>query len=172
MSMVFNPFTGQFDLVGDVQVIPPVSPLTGALDGGGYSITNFDNGHTTADVALASDPSAAVLVVVLPGLIALHKYLATLGVRVYVYTDADHSVGGAVDIVIGVSITTNASAVATCTLSGTVVPDTSNLPAAMEGATTTVAASAGGFTISATRKPATNCHARAKWWVNTFEDAT
>jgi hypothetical protein len=169
MSIKFNPLTGQFDMVGGAPV--PISPLAAPLDAAGYAITNFDNGHTTTDVALSSDASTAVLVVVC-GLAASHKYLCTLGVRVYVYTDADHAVGGAVDIVIGMSIVTDASAVATCTLSGTVIPDTSNLPTGVSGATATVAASTGGFTVSATRKAGTACHCRAKWWINKFEDVT
>jgi hypothetical protein len=150
----------------------PTGPLTAPLNCAGYAVTNFDNGHTTSDVALVSNASTAVLAVVLGGLVASHKYLCTLGARVYIYTDADHAVGGAVDVVIGVSITTDGSSVAACTLSGAAIPDTSNLPTGIAGATATVAGSAGGFTISATRKAGTNCHARAKWWVNTFEDVT
>jgi hypothetical protein len=146
--------------------------LASNLDGAGYSITNFDNGHTTADAALGTDASTAVLAVVLSGLTASKIYLAQLGVRVFQYLDSAHGTGGAIDIVIGVSIATDGASVATVTLSGTPVPDTSNLPAGLSGATATVAASAGGFTISATRKAGSASHARAKWFVNKFEDVT
>ena len=149
---------------------------TAAAGGGninvGGSITNFDNGHTVVDVALPTNASTSVLPVVLPGLGASKKYTATLGCRVVMYTDADHTVAGSIDLVIDVNIATDGSSVATSTLTGTPSPDTSRLPAGLAGATATVAASAGGFTISATRPTGVACHAKARWWTNTFEDLT
>jgi hypothetical protein len=172
-------------LVGTFGPLPLLGgTLTSALSGGGNAITNFDNGHTLSDQALASDISTALAAslwsgyqagdagIILRGLLASRKYLCTLGVRVYVYTDADHTVGGTIDMVIGLSIVTDGSSVATCTLSGTVIPDTSNLPLGIAGATATLAATSGGFIVSVTRKASTACHARGKWWVNSFEDVT
>ena len=146
--------------------------LTQALDGGGNALTNFDNGHTTVDVALGTDASTAVLVVTLAGLAVSSKYLAKLGLTVWIYTDANHAIGGPVDVVIGLVVTTDGAGVATCTLSGTPIPDGSNLPTGVAGATTTVVASTGGFTISATRPAGAACHAGAQWWVNSFRTVT
>jgi len=170
-------------LIGTFAPLPLVGgTLTSPLNAGGNAITNFDNGHTTSDQALTLDTSTPLAAslwtgyqagdagVVLRGLTASKIYLCIIGTRVFVYTDADHTVGGAIDIVVGMSITTDVNALATCTLSGTPIPDTSNLPISIAGASATITTSAGGFTISATRKSGTACHARGKWWVNTFED--
>ena len=146
--------------------------LTQALDGGGNALTNFDNGHTTADVALGTDASATVLVVTLAGLAASGEYLAKLGLTVWIYTDANHAIGGPVDVVLGLAITTDGAGMAACTLSGTPIPDVSNLPTGVAGASATVAASTGGFTISATRPAGTACHAGVQWWVNSFRNVT
>jgi hypothetical protein len=143
----------------------------GSISVGG-SVTNFDNGHTTSDVALSSNSSTSVLPVTLSGLVASKKYNFTLGIRVVEYTDSNHAVAGSIDLVVDCNATTDSSGVATCTLAGTPSPDTSRLPAGLSGATATVAASTGGFTIFATRPTGTACHVRAHWWVNTFEDVT
>jgi hypothetical protein len=114
-----------------------------------------------------------VLAVTLTGLTASHNYVAVLGARIFIYLDSAHTTCGAVDLVVTLAIAVNGSSVATCTLQPAVpVPDISMLPAGLAGATATVAASAGGFTINATRYPGANCHARAKYWINTIEDVT
>ena len=135
-------------------------------------ISNPSDIHLGGSLASNLDASTAVLAVTLTGLAASKIYLAQLGVRVFQYLDSAHGTGGAIDLVIGISIATDGAGVATVTLSGTPSPDTSNLPAGLSGATATVAASAGGFTILATRKAGSASHARAKWFVNKFEDVT
>lgn len=184
----FNPFTGSFDITrpapvagttagtfaagDDARFSQSPAALTQALDGAGFPITNFANGRTSADVALSTDASTAVLAQAIEGLGASRVVLATIGARVTVYTDANHAVGGGIDVVVDVSIATDVAGAATVTLTGTPIVDASRLPAAMSGTTATLAASAGGFTISATRKAGTAMHARARWSVWAFEDVT
>lgn len=173
MNIIFNPFTGDFSVFDNSAALAKSGgTMSGALSMGGNALSNFDSGHTNADVALGSDASTSVLAVTLTGLGNSKKYLARLGAQVWQYLDSDHSVGGAIDITIGLSISTDSSGVATVTLSGTVVPDVQYLPSGLAGATATVATSTGGFTLSATRKASSASHARAKFWIFNFEDVT
>ncbi len=150
--------------------------LSQNLDASGYAFYDFDNGHSTSWTALSSDPSAAVLAVNILSsgytLTASHKFCVSLGCRVTIYKDSDHTVAGYMDITVMVNMVTDGSSAVTSTFTITPVPDLSQLPSGLAGATCTVAASTGGFTISATRPTGVACHAFARWWVNRFEDVT
>lgn len=127
-------------------------------------------GGSSTSVALTSDPSAAVLAVTLPNLLPSRYYTATLGSRVTMWRTATPLNSGSVDLTQDIAIQTDSSSVATVTLLSTAYVDTSRLPTELVSATMTVAASTGGFTISATRTPGVNCTAKAKWWLTGLED--
>lgn len=123
-------------------------------------------------VALGSDGTTAVLAQTLTGLGASKKYQATLGVRVGIYTNADHAVGGDFDCKVGVYVVTDGSGVATVTLRTTAVFDSSLVSSGVSTAVALLAATAGGFTISVARPAGVACTAWATWWVAEWKDVT
>jgi len=127
-------------------------------------------GGSSSAVLLTSDSSTAVLAVTLPNLLPSRYYTATLGSRIAMWRTATPLNSGSVDLTQDIAIQTDSSSVATVTLLGTAYVDTSRLPTELVSATMTVAASTGGFTISATRTPGVNCTTKAKWWLTGLED--
>jgi hypothetical protein len=147
-------------------VLPPGSTAVGSV------VSIFKGGQTAADVNLPNNASTPVLVQVLAGLGASKKYNATLGFRVVMWQGGTEANSGSMDCVVDLYITTDGGSVATVVFQTALTIEVSRLPAALAGATMTAAASAGGFTISATRPAGVNCDCRAKWWVVEFEDIT
>jgi len=140
-------------------VAPP--GVTSQADG----VHVFEGQQTNADVALGADGSLPVFVVVLAGLAANRKYSCTVGARVRIWQTGTQANSGSIDLVVDLYITTDGASVATCTVQTTPFPDRSRLPAAITSATATLAASAGGFTISASRRPGGASTTRTKFWV-------
>jgi len=146
--------------------LPPGCTTVGTI------VSVFRGGQTAADVNLGADASTAVLPVVISALAASSKFNATLGFRSVIWQGGTEANSGSMDCVVDLYITTDGAAVATVVLQTLPFAETSRLPIALAGATMTVAPSAGGFTISATRPAGINCDCRAKWWVVQFEDIT
>jgi hypothetical protein len=139
----------------------------------GTVVSVFRGGQTAADVNLGTDASTAILAVTIAaGLAASSKFTATLGFRTVIWQGGTEANSGSMDTVVDIYITTDGASVATVVFQTVPFADTSRLLAALAGATMTAAASAGGFTISATRPAGVNCDCRAKWWVVQFEDIT
>ncbi len=130
-----------------------------------YRVLTAWNGETLATVDLPTDALTAVLVETFPKLAFNATYQALLGVRVDVYLDATPATNASIDIAVCCVVTTNGAGVPTFAFQSVPVPDVSLLPAGLFGTTATVAASAQGFTISATRPAGVHIRANAEWWI-------
>jgi hypothetical protein len=146
--------------------LPPGCVSAGAI------VSIFKGGQNAADVNLGTNASTPVLAVTLGGLAPNSKYNATLGFRTVMWQGGTESNSGSMDTVVDLYITTDGASVATVVFQTAPFADASRLVAALAGATMTAAATAGGFTISATRPTGVNCDCRAKWWVVEFENIT
>lgn len=132
----------------------------------GYSDTN------TTRVALNADASTAILAQTLTGWGASKAYTCRFGMRVTMWKDATKAHSGSLDCTIDAYVTTDGAGVATVAFGTTPYFDPSLLVAGLSGAAATVAASAGGFTVSATRVAGIASTAIAHWWCVTREDIT
>ena len=152
------------------------SALTQNLNASDFAFYNYENGNAGSWTSLASNGSTTALAVDILGsgytLTASHKFVASLGCRVFMYLNSDHTYAGYMDIITPVNIATDGSSVCTCTFRNTVIPDVSALPPALAGAVCTVAASSNGFTVSASRPAGTAASVWVRWWVNNFQDTT
>jgi hypothetical protein len=150
--------------------------LTQNLDAGQFAFYDFDNGHNGSWTSLGADGSTSTLAVAIKTagftLTASHKFVASLGCRVFMYLNSDHTKAGYMDITTMVNIVTDGSSVCTCIFLNTIIPDLSQLPSNLAGATCTVAASTGGFTISASRPAGVAASVWAHWFINNFQDTT
>jgi hypothetical protein len=155
--------------------------MTGDLSVGGHDLSNFKSGGSAADLALAGatpvPTTAAFPAVTIAGLAASKKYQATFGFRVGWYLDSNHASNWSGDIVIDASVVTDGSAVATVTFNTTPYFDAIRFATAGAGCTATVAASAGGFTVSATgitgaSGASTDSHAWYEYWIMKYRDVT
>lgn len=127
------------------------------------TVTQYSNDHSVADLALGTNALTDFPAFTFSGinlLPASSAILLELMVEIVFYRDSDHSTTGQVDFTVQLGITTDASHVATCTLNSTPVPNVSYLPVALAGATGSVVASAGGYTVQAQRPAGIACHAR------------
>lgn len=131
----------------------------GPLDLGGNAITNYANASSAANLALTANTSTPFPAYTLSGLAASSIYQVEFQFEVGLSVDSDHTINGAITWTVQATISTNGSGVATVTFNTTPVPNISYLPTGLAGATATVAASTGGFTISVTRPTGVACHA-------------
>jgi len=150
--------------------------LESPLDGAGHAIVNFDNAHSAANLALTTGGSTAFPATTLDcaalGLVSGHVYSATMGWRVRQWRDGPPPAAGCVEFVEDVIIAV-VLGVATITFNRTPMPDCRGLGGtALAAGTAAIVASAGGFTVSATRGAAVNCHANWRMWCAHYEDIT
>jgi len=157
---------------GTIRVIDDIPKLNGDLDGNGHAIFNFHNGGSTVNLAVGAGATVAFPADTIGGLGANKIYNVTYGFRCGLVKDADHHVNGEIDFQVGASVATNGASVATVTFATVPVPNVSYLPAGLAGATFTVAASAGGFTVSVTAPGAVACHAWFEFWLQRYRDVT
>jgi hypothetical protein len=125
--------------------------------------------ESRANVALSTNASTAALVTKVTGLTASSSYVCTLGARGTIWSAADATICGTIDETVDLAVATDADSVATVTVLGTQSPDTTRLPTGLNGATMSVAASTGGFTVSLTRPTDVACVCKARVWIDTFE---
>ena len=123
-------------------------------------------------VQLTTDSSTSILAVTLAGLSPSSIYGAMLGLRVWIYENANHAINGPISIEAAMSITTDSGGVATCTFNSAISPDLTQLPIALETATATVTPSTGGFTFFATRPAGLLCWAEPLWLIDRVENLT
>lgn len=108
--------------------------------------------ETLAPVSLSTNSSTAVLSVTVSGLGISKTYSSVIGARIAINTTGTPANCGYIDIVAMGSVVTDGSAVATFTFDAANVSiDYSKLKPAISSVSSTIAASTGGFTISATR---------------------
>jgi len=158
---------------GTIEVIDIIPKLRADLDGNGKAIWNFRNGGSSVNLAVGAGLTVAFPAYVIPDLAhAVKTYCATFGFRCGMYNDALHTNNGEMDFQVGMSIVTDIAGVATVTLDTVPVPNVSYLPAALAGATFTVAPTAGGFTVSVTAPGALACHAWYDFWLQRYRDVT
>jgi hypothetical protein len=117
---------------------------------------------------LNADGPIAIYPVTIAGLDASSEYNCTLSVRVAFRTQVNNVEVSTVDFSVDLRITTDGASVATCFFQTTPSPDPSRLHVNIMLATSTAAATAGGFTVSASRHPGTAMQARARYWVTEF----
>lgn len=156
-----------FAIAGPTDALTPIS-----WQPNGGSFASLFGGGNTAAVALGLDASSPVLAQTLSGLGNSKVYVARFGIRVTIWKDATKAHCGNMDCTIDAHIATNGAGVATVTFATTPYFDASLLIAGLAGAAATVAASAGGFTVSATRVAGVACSAVAAWWCVTMRDIT
>lgn len=156
MGFTFNPLAPYFTPTS----VGPAGPAV-AISG------------SSANVALSSDGAKVVLAQTVTGLGASKSYVATLGIRVSVWPTAALAKASEYDCVVTAVATTNGSSVATVAFLTTPAFDISLAHADMRTVACTVAASAGGFTISAARPTGVACKAAARWWIaETWREVT
>lgn len=153
------------ELIAFLQRIPP-APLDGATGPTGPTGATGATGPslwaesgTGSSTALSTDASTSLGAVTISGLDASSKYSIRYSMWVTVWKDATLTDSGVLACDIDAYVSTDASAVATVTFQSTPYFDTSLLPAGLIGASATVAASTGGFTLYATRVASTASHA-------------
>lgn len=142
------------------------NPFTASRDRTDTSI-----GGGSAGLALVGTTPSNFPAVVLGGLLASRIYQVTFGFRIGWIQDSNHALNWSGDIVIDASISTDLSGVATVTFNSAPYFDTSRLPTAGLGSVATVAASTGGFTVTATGVAA-NTHAWYEFFLLRYRDVT
>jgi hypothetical protein len=131
-----------------------------------------DQYAVTSTPVTLTEASQSVLAVTLTGLPASSALIGIVGVRLTINTTGTPANCGFVDIAVGVSIVTDGSSVATCTVLGTVSPDASKAASAVSAITGTIAASTGGITVSATRQSGITQKASCKVWIRDLQVLT
>lgn len=96
-------------------------------------------------------------------------YAIVLGVRILFWQPSDKTNTGFLDMTVCMHITTDSSGVATVELKSAINTNSSYLPTVLSTAAGTIAATSGGFTISAIRPTTVIVTARAKWWFASAE---
>ena len=96
-------------------------------------------------------------------------YTIVLGARVLFWQPLTKTNTGCLDMTVCLHVTTNISGVATVELKSSVISNSSYLPAILSTAVGTITATAGGFTIYATRPTGVAFTARARWWFASAE---
>lgn len=104
-----------------------------------------------SNTSLSTDASTSLGAVTISGLDASSTYIILYSIWVTIWKDATLADSGLMLCDVEAKVTTDGSSVATVVFQTTPYFDTSLLPAGLAGATATVAASTGGFTVSATR---------------------
>jgi hypothetical protein len=142
------------------------------LDASGYAMWHFENLKSAADLALGVGvPVAFPAFIINPtrwGLVNGNVYQVTLRIEVLQWKD-DKSATGAVEFVEDALVTV-AAGVVTLVFNRTPVSDVRGLvgsPLLLGNAG--LSATAGGFTVTATRGAAVPCHARWYAWFNRFD---
>lgn len=108
--------------------------------------------NSVSAVSLSTNSSTPVLVVTVSGLGISKTYSSVIGARLAINTTGTPANCGYIDIVAMGSVVTDGSAVATFTFDAANVSiDYSKLKPAISSVSSAIAASTGGFTISATR---------------------
>ena len=146
----------------------PTGPTGAQGDTGPAVATRY---ASAVDVDLNDANPHAVLAQAVTGLTASHRYQVTLGGRVEVRAYADHAVVGSVDFSVDAAVSVDGSGVATFVF-GTVGKDPSRLPAGLAGATCAVAASTGGFTVTATQATSVRTLVACEVWTTGYRDVT
>jgi hypothetical protein len=116
-------------------------------------VIKADNVYTAlSPTSLTTNSSTSVLSVTVAGLDASSTYSAIVGARIAINTTGTPANCGYIDIIAMGSVVTDGYSIATFTFdSSNISVDSSKLKPAILAATGTIAASTGGFTISATR---------------------
>lgn len=96
-------------------------------------------------------------------------YTIVLGARILFWQPSTKTNTGFLDMTVCMHITTNASGVATVELKSAINSNSIYLPTILSTAVGTITATAGGFTIYATRPTGVAFTARAKWWFASAE---
>jgi hypothetical protein len=96
-------------------------------------------------------------------------YTVVLGARILFWQPATKTNTGFLDMTVCLHVTTNAFGVATVELKSAVSSNSSYLPTILSTAVGTITATAGGFTIYATRPTGVAFTARARWWFASAE---
>jgi hypothetical protein len=96
-------------------------------------------------------------------------YTIVLGARILFWQPATKTNTGFLDMTVCLHVTTNAFGVATVELKSAVSSNSSYLPTILSTAVGTITATAGGFTIYATRPTGVAFTARARWWFASAE---
>ena len=132
------------------------------------------SGQSASDTVLSTDASTSILAQSLLsyGLGVSKTYSCTLGFRCIIWETATKANSGSMDSELDLYVTTDGSGNVTVALQTTPTVNKSRLGSVLNPASMTVAPSSNGFTISATRPAGVACTARAKWWINSFEDIT
>jgi hypothetical protein len=180
MGMKFNPFTGSFDatiskaqadaIAGAqtaAQVTATATLIAAAAVTAGAELTR----GAGVEVALDGNEAHVLLAQTITGLAASSKYVGTVSVSVDIWQEGTEANCGTADCCQTLYVTTDADAVATVTVIGTPFFDP-QLAAALATSVFTLAASTGGFTISATRPAGVACAAQASWLMVRRADGT
>lgn len=125
----------------------------------------------SSNTNLSTNSSTAVFVVNNFGawFVPSSDYTVVLGARILFWQPAAKTNTGFLDMTVCLHVTTNASGVATVELKSAITSNTSYLPTILSTATGTITATAGGFTIYATRPTGVAFTARARWWFASAE---
>jgi hypothetical protein len=157
MKFAFNPLGAPFDLI---------TPAGDSIN----AQKVLANGNTSADVALSTNASTAVLPVSLTGLAVATIYQATISVQAVIYEDASPEIAGSMNLTCDMTVTVDPAGNTFCGFAATQAPDLSRLVGtALAGATLVLVPSLGGFTVKVTRPSGIACHARCGWTTNYFE---
>ncbi len=144
-----------------------MNPLTGRFDVA--TAPAFARHGVIADTSLSTNDSTALPAVTLTGLDASSTYALRLGLSVTIWKTAAQATNGTLDCVVDASVVTDASSVATVTVTTAPYFDTSLLGAGLAGVSASAAASTGGFTLSAVRVAGVSCTACGEWWIRTLK---
>jgi hypothetical protein len=180
MGLRFNPFTGSFDatiskaqadaIAGAqtaAQVTATATSIAAAAVTAGAELSRGEG----IEVALDGNEAHALLAVTLTGLAASSKYVGSVSVNVSIWQEGAEANCGEADCCQTIYVVTDGAGVATCTVIGTPFFDT-QLAAALSTTAFALAASAGGFTVSATRPAGVACAAVARWCMVRRTDGT
>lgn|SRR5512145_163937 len=138
------------------------------LETGAYSVS-YGKNLPGATVSIGTASQVDILSVALTGLATSTTYACTLGARATVWVAATPSLSGNLDCTVDMCVTTSAAGTVTCSFQQTPYFDASRAATALASATATVAATTGGFKISATPPAGVACIARAKYWIDALE---
>lgn len=157
-----------FHLANGTNVVPSDLVLPPGAVQRSDGVHLYEGAQDTAWDNLNADGLIAVFPVVLAGLDPSSQYTCTLSVRTLFRTQVNNIEVSSVDFSVDLLISTDGASVATCVFQTTPSPDPSRLHATINQANCTASASAGGFTVYASRHPTTAMQARAYWWATEF----
>jgi hypothetical protein len=138
------------------------------LDGQDHAISNFHNGGSTVNLVLGADGLQSFPAFVIPGLPINSKFSVTYGFRGGMYIDGTPADNGEMEFIVGASISTDGTGVATVTFNSPRTANLALLPASLSGTDFTADATTGGFTAKIQRPPGVACHAWYEFWFQRY----